>query len=104
MTTKHRFDLRVADRVYSGNPFTLYLNGFTNPFIGACVMVSTNPHDASSYHTSPTLVGRVLSVVEEFPTEDVAQRLGMSAGGVRQARSRVLRRLRAELGDTGGSL
>ena len=59
MTTKPRFDLWVADRVYLGNPFTLYLNGFTKPFIGACVMVSTNPHDASSYHTSPTLVGRV---------------------------------------------
>lgn len=40
-----------------------------------------------------------LSVVEERPTDQIAQQLGLSTNGVRQAKSRVLRRLRAELGD-----
>jgi RNA polymerase sigma-70 factor, ECF subfamily len=42
-----------------------------------------------------------LSVVEEQPTEEIAQQLGLTANSVRQAKSRVLRRLRAELGDVG---
>jgi RNA polymerase sigma-70 factor, ECF subfamily len=40
-----------------------------------------------------------MSVVEERPTEEIAQQLGLTANSVRQAKSRVLRRLRAELGD-----
>ena len=44
-----------------------------------------------------------LSVVEEQPTDEIAVRLGLTANGVRQAKSRVLRRLRAELGDGDGS-
>ncbi|MEO8495950.1 MAG: sigma-70 family RNA polymerase sigma factor [Planctomycetota bacterium] len=40
-----------------------------------------------------------LSVVDEQPTDAIARQLGLSANGVRQAKSRVLRRLRAELGD-----
>ncbi len=40
-----------------------------------------------------------LSVVEEQSTDDIAKQLGLSANSVRQAKSRVLRRLRAELGD-----
>lgn len=44
-----------------------------------------------------------LSVVEEQPTDEIASQLGLSANGVRQAKSRVLRRLRAELGDGAGS-
>jgi len=40
-----------------------------------------------------------LSVVEERPTDEIARQLGLSANSVRQAKSRVLRRLRAELGD-----
>ncbi|MBI2481588.1 MAG: sigma-70 family RNA polymerase sigma factor [Planctomycetia bacterium] len=40
-----------------------------------------------------------LSVVEEQPTDEIARHLGLSANSVRQAKSRVLRRLRAELGD-----
>ncbi|QDV44083.1 RNA polymerase sigma factor [Stieleria neptunia] len=40
-----------------------------------------------------------LSVVEEMPTADVAERLSMSPNQVRQAKSRVLRRLRLELAD-----
>jgi RNA polymerase sigma-70 factor (ECF subfamily) len=43
-----------------------------------------------------------MSVVEEQATGDIAAQLGLSANGVRQAKSRVLRRLRAELGDPGG--
>ena len=42
-----------------------------------------------------------LSVVEEKPTDDIATKLGISVHSVRQAKSRVLRRLRAELGDIG---
>ena len=41
-----------------------------------------------------------LSVVEEQPTDEIARQLGLSANSVRQAKSRVLRRLRAELGDS----
>lgn len=40
-----------------------------------------------------------LSVVQELPTEEIAKRLGLSANSVRQARSRVLKRLRNELGE-----
>lgn len=40
-----------------------------------------------------------LSVVDEIPTDEVASRLGISVNGVRQAKSRVLRRLRSELAD-----
>ncbi len=40
-----------------------------------------------------------LSVLEGRPTRDVAEELGMSVGAVRIARSRVLARLHAELGD-----
>jgi RNA polymerase sigma-70 factor, ECF subfamily len=41
----------------------------------------------------------VLSAIEERPTAEVANRLGMSVGAVRQAKFRVLRRLRQVLGD-----
>ncbi|MFH1922452.1 MAG: sigma-70 family RNA polymerase sigma factor [Planctomycetota bacterium] len=40
-----------------------------------------------------------LTAVEGLPTADVAERLGMTAGAVRQAKYKVLRRLRQELGD-----
>jgi RNA polymerase sigma-70 factor (ECF subfamily) len=40
-----------------------------------------------------------LSTVEWQPTDEIAQRLGLSVNSVRQAKSRVLRRLRRELGD-----
>ena len=40
-----------------------------------------------------------LAVVEERPTAEIAESLGLSANSVRQAKSRVLRRLRAELED-----
>ena len=40
-----------------------------------------------------------LSVVEEVPTSEVATRLELSENSVRQARSRVLRRLRQELAE-----
>ncbi|MDA1050669.1 MAG: sigma-70 family RNA polymerase sigma factor [Planctomycetota bacterium] len=39
------------------------------------------------------------SVVEEQSTDEIARQLGLSANSVRQAKSRVLRRLRAELGE-----
>lgn len=41
-------------------------------------------------------------VVEGRPTSDVADELGMQPGGVRVAKSRVLSRLRFELGDAPG--
>jgi RNA polymerase sigma-70 factor (ECF subfamily) len=41
-----------------------------------------------------------LAVVEEKSTQEIADLLGLTANGVRQAKSRVLRRLRAELSDT----
>ena len=40
-----------------------------------------------------------LSAMERKSSSDVAQQLGMSAGAVRQAKYKVLRRLRRELGD-----
>jgi RNA polymerase sigma-70 factor (ECF subfamily) len=40
-----------------------------------------------------------LAVVEGQSTDEIAARLGMSANNVRQARSRVLRRLRDQLGE-----
>ena len=40
-----------------------------------------------------------LSTVEQQHTDDIAKSLGLSANSVRQAKSRVLRRLRRELGD-----
>ena len=40
-----------------------------------------------------------LSTVEQQETADVATQLGLSANSVRQAKSRVMRRLRCELGD-----
>jgi RNA polymerase sigma-70 factor (ECF subfamily) len=43
-----------------------------------------------------------LVVVEERDAKDVGAELGMSAGAVRVAKSRVLHRLRVELGDHGG--
>ncbi len=39
------------------------------------------------------------SAVEDEPTAEIAASLGITANGVRQAKSRVLRRLRQELGD-----
>lgn len=39
------------------------------------------------------------SKIDEIPTADVAQQLGMSPGAVRKARHRILARLREELGD-----
>jgi RNA polymerase sigma-70 factor (ECF subfamily) len=39
------------------------------------------------------------TVIEEQPTDEVARELGLSANAVRQYKSRVLRRLRQELGD-----
>jgi RNA polymerase sigma-70 factor, ECF subfamily len=42
------------------------------------------------------------TAVEDLPAGDVAAELGMSAGAVRVAKSRVLHRLRAELGDLPG--
>lgn len=47
----------------------------------------------------PTWQAFWMSVVEEMPTREVAERLGISTNSVRQARSRVLRRLRLELAD-----
>jgi RNA polymerase sigma-70 factor (ECF subfamily) len=41
-----------------------------------------------------------LTTVDEFPSAEVCQRLQMTAGAVRQAKYKVLRRLRAKLGDT----
>jgi RNA polymerase sigma-70 factor (ECF subfamily) len=40
-------------------------------------------------------------VAEDRSPDDVAQRLGMTPGAVRQAKYKVLRRLRQELGDSG---
>jgi RNA polymerase sigma-70 factor (ECF subfamily) len=40
-----------------------------------------------------------LTSVEQQPTASVAQQLGMTPGSVRQAKYKVLRRLRQELGD-----
>jgi RNA polymerase sigma-70 factor, ECF subfamily len=40
-------------------------------------------------------------VVEKRPTQDVALDLGISANGVRQAKSRVLRRMRVVMGELG---
>ena len=40
-----------------------------------------------------------LSTIEQQDTDDIAHQLGLSANSVRQAKSRVLRRLRHELGD-----
>ena len=39
------------------------------------------------------------SAVENEPTTEIAAHLGITANAVRQAKSRVLRRLREELGD-----
>ena len=39
------------------------------------------------------------SAVDDEPTSEIAESLGISANGVRQAKSRVLRRLRQELGE-----
>lgn len=42
------------------------------------------------------------NVVEDQPTDAVADEFGISANSVRQTRSRVLRRIRQELGDQSG--
>lgn len=39
------------------------------------------------------------TAIDGLPTEFVANELGMTAAAVRQARSRIMRRLRLELGD-----
>ncbi len=39
------------------------------------------------------------SAVEDEPTSEIAESLGITANGVRQAKSRVLRRLGQELGE-----
>ena len=41
-----------------------------------------------------------MSVVEGRTTDEAARELGLSANSVRQAKSRILRRLREELGDS----
>lgn len=41
----------------------------------------------------------LLSTLQKRPAGDVAQELGISTGAVRQAKYKVMRRLRAELGD-----
>ncbi len=38
------------------------------------------------------------AVVEERPLDEVAARFGVTANGVRKSKSRVLQRLRAEIG------
>ena len=43
------------------------------------------------------------NVVEDQPTDAVADEFGISSNSVRQTRSRVLRRIRQELGDQSGS-
>jgi RNA polymerase sigma-70 factor (ECF subfamily) len=40
-----------------------------------------------------------LAAVDQQPSMDIAQQLGMSSSAVRQAKCRVLRRLRQEIGD-----
>lgn len=45
-----------------------------------------------------------LSTVELRDTADIASQLGLSANSVRQAKSRVLRRLRLELGDSAAAM
>ncbi len=42
------------------------------------------------------------SAVNEEPTSEIALSLGITANSVRQAKSRVLRRLREELGELAG--
>jgi RNA polymerase sigma-70 factor (ECF subfamily) len=42
----------------------------------------------------------LMSTLQKRPAGDVAQELGISPGAVRQAKYKVMRRLRAELGDT----
>jgi RNA polymerase sigma-70 factor (ECF subfamily) len=42
------------------------------------------------------------TVIDERPTDEVAAELGVSSNAVRQYKSRVLRRLRQELGDLDG--
>ncbi|MDA0917933.1 MAG: sigma-70 family RNA polymerase sigma factor [Planctomycetota bacterium] len=42
------------------------------------------------------------NVVEDQPTDAVAKEFGISANSVRQTRSRILRRIRQELGDQSG--
>jgi RNA polymerase sigma-70 factor (ECF subfamily) len=73
-------------------------------------------HDELDRNESASLVHRALTLiaaefeprtwqafwratVEQQPTGVIAEELGMSLASVRQAKSRVLRRLRAELGD-----
>jgi RNA polymerase sigma-70 factor, ECF subfamily len=43
------------------------------------------------------------NVVEDQPTDAVAREFGISANSVRQTRSRILRRIRQELGEQSGS-
>ena len=48
---------------------------------------------------SPTWNAFWTTVVKERPTNEVANAMGMTPAAVRQAKSRILRRLRQELGD-----
>jgi len=48
---------------------------------------------------APTWKAFWLTVVKERPTNEVANELGTTPAAVRQAKSRILRRLRQELGD-----
>jgi DNA-directed RNA polymerase specialized sigma24 family protein len=50
--------------------------------------------------TADTIQEVFATVAVKLPSVEVCGQLGMTAGAVRQARYKVLRRLRAELGDS----